>query len=196
VEFIGVEFARDVEYPTALGDYTQESIIKGYLAHNISSSTYALVFNTALHDLAIPPPTNETSSALATYASNLDWMTSMLVEALGETQPRTRLVWISTARVVSRNQPVSWHAITNNERIAEFNSAAAGVMRRWRIPTLDVFPMSKIPQFEALALDGVHYGSPSQFYYRYVALKIALQLCSAPRLDDNDSMTTPLAKRE
>lgn len=176
VELIGMEFARDVEYPTAFGDTTQESIIRGYMAREYSNvAPYAVVFNTGMHDLAISP--TKTTPASEIYEANIDWLTSLLFDSF---QTRgTKLLWTSTSEIVPETQNPKYRSITANNKITQYNQAAERVMRKWNVPVYDVLPLTRQPEIKALCLDGIHYGTPSQLYYRFVALSIAMQLCVA-----------------
>ena len=177
LEFLAVEFARDVEYPTSFGKYTQESVISGYLHHNLSSSVHSVVFNTGVHDLVIP--FSDEAASVRSYTSNIRWLVSLLADAL---KPgRSKLVWVNTSRVVAKNQPSTWRNLTSNRRISQFNAAADEVMHTIGIPVLDVHGLSAHPEFQALAVDGIHYGSANGAYYRYVALQLLLLICNDRR---------------
>jgi len=64
IEFLTIEFAADVEFPTRHHHLTQESIILGYLSEKIRMGDF-IVFNTGLHD------TTTTGKAPAVYAQQL-----------------------------------------------------------------------------------------------------------------------------
>lgn len=190
VELVGIEFARDVEYPTAHGDFTQESIIRGYLAREYGTHAaapaphppppppHAIVFNEGIHDLGMPG-TSTGVSATALYESNVDWLTSLLHDTFRVRG--TRLLWVSTSAIVPETQNPKYRSVTANDKLVQYNQAAERVMRKWGVPVFDVFPLTQRPEIKALCLDGIHYGTPSQFYYRYVALNLAMTLCGDGR---------------
>lgn len=173
VEHIGIEFARDVEYPTAYSDFTQESVIRGYMARG--TLPYAIVYNHGLHDYRLQD--TKAVSASAMYQSNIEWLTSLLN---GSFRARgSRLLWISTSAMVTGAPYSKNRSSTANDKIREYNEAAEHVMRKWGVPVFDVFPLTRRPEIKALCLDGIHYGQPLQFYYRFVALNVAMALCRA-----------------
>ena len=92
------------------------------------------------------------------------------------------MLWVNTARVVPRNQPDEWRNITSNERIRGFNAAAKAIMQEMGIPVMDAFQFSDNSAFEALARDGIHFGTYDQAYYRYVAMMILHEVCVLARI--------------
>lgn len=174
VELIGIEFARDMEYPTAFGDFTQESIIRGYMARTYDAAPpYAIAFSTGLHDLGVQG--TNTKLPIAFYEENVEWLTSLLHDSFRVRG--SRLMWISTSAIVPETQDPRYRSDTANDAILEYNKAAERVMRKWLVPAYDVFPLTQKPEIKALCRDGIHYGTPSQFYYRLVALNIAMAFC-------------------
>jgi hypothetical protein len=175
VEFVGLEFARDVCYPTAYGGTTQESVVRGHLAA-LAEPPYAVVVSSGLHDLAVPPVPGVAPAAV--YEGNVRWLAALLNGSL--TARGTRLLWVATAAVRSARQPPQWRNITSSARVREFNAAAARAVAAVGIPLLDVFPVSTLPFVQELSRDGVHLGLDSEFYYSYVAAEIVKHVCEPP----------------
>jgi hypothetical protein len=172
VEFIGFEFAKDVEYPTALSDFTQESVLRGYFA-KMAEPPYAFVFNSGLHDLSMPVAPGPLS--IAAYEANLAWLAALVKETLGVRG--TKLLWVSTSAVYSAAQPPGWRNITSNTRVREFNAVATRIMQRLGIPELDVYGVTSLPFIQELSKDGVHMGNYREFYYRYAAVEMVKHVC-------------------
>jgi hypothetical protein len=172
LEFVGLDFARDVEYPTRFGGTTQESIVRGHLAA-LAEPPYAFVFNSGLHDLSIRPPPGR--AEVDVYEANIRWLAALLNETLAARG--TRLLWVATSAVRSDRQPTQWRNVTSSSRVERFNAAAARVMREFRIPVLDVYGVTTLPFIQALCRDGIHMGRREEFYYRYVAAEIAKHMC-------------------
>lgn len=168
VEFLGIEFAQDVEYPSRFGPTTQDSIIQGYLKGR-KSLPYALVFNTGLHDLAI----HADETAFVYYERTLARLTRLIQGHL----QTSHLLYITTSGVNPARQPEDWRNLTSNARIRIINRAARLAMQKARIPVLDVFEFSQLPAVTDLSPDGTHVGTYLGYYYRRVAVSIMMWLC-------------------
>jgi hypothetical protein len=172
LERIGFDFVKDVEYPTALSNFTQESILRGYFA-KMEEPPYAFVFNSGLHDLSIPAVPGFSTAAM--YESNLAWLVALVKETLGVRG--TKLLWVSTSAVYAPAQPVEWRNLTSNVRVREFNAVAKRVMKKHRIPELDVYGVTTLPFILELSNDGVHMGKKRDFYYKYAAVAMVKHVC-------------------
>jgi hypothetical protein len=83
MEFLVVEFARDVETQTASTKTTQETVAK-YLQQNYETKKTVCVANTMLHDIAIP------GISLEVFISNLNDYIGLLERSCGI------VIWVST----------------------------------------------------------------------------------------------------
>jgi hypothetical protein len=172
VDFVSLEYARDVCFPTAFGNYTQESIVRGFYGA-LKEPPYAVVFNTGIHDMNLKYPAG--SSAATMYDINLRWLAKLLKDNFA---PKgTKLFWVTTSdrRFLENPNEIS----PTHERIKEFNAIAARIMRNASIPTVDVYTVSRFPHTQKLARDSVHFGKRYEFYYRYVATEILKHICLA-----------------
>ena len=170
IEFLGVEFAKDVEYQTGLYNFTQENVIKGYLAKK--APPFVVIFNTGLHDMGAGSP--DKIHLHDTYGDNLEWLVEMLHETLSK--KGTRLVWLSTSAVREDKQPEGWRNITNNQKVEHMNAEASRIMQKWNIAEVDQYAVTRLPYFQAMNVDGVHYGAE---FYKSTALELLKLVCKS-----------------
>jgi len=152
IEYIPVEFARDVELQTADTRTTQETVAK-YLK---ASSRETIVFvNTGLHDCAI------LDCNFAIYEQNLE---SYLLLLTGI--EHITVVWIQTNAVLGKpNFP------QQNDRVHHMNQLAARVSSYVGVSSIvNTFDMSKHPwALQNLFVDNVHLLNRRKLYYRTVS---------------------------
>jgi hypothetical protein len=165
VEYLAVEFTRDVSLRSPDHATTQEAIA-AYLADR---KVDYVVFNTGLHDTALK------DSSPASYARNLRAYVALLRRRL----PGARLLWIATSAVRPDMQPDIYRNVTTNDKIHAYNAVAAAVMAAAGIPVVDPFPLSQLPSFQALNDDGVHYPGRDGVYYELMAWSVLQMLCGA-----------------
>jgi hypothetical protein len=163
VEFIGVEFALDVEYPTKKHGTTQESIIHGYLKDRYEKP--CVYVNTGLHDASMKQNSLKKSRS---YKKNLQKFLQIVLEVFSQEQ----VVWLTTTGVRKTKQPRKWRKILSNTIIENFNDISFDLAAKHEIQVLDLYHLSRISPFYELNVDGVHYGSPVQAYYIEVAQNI------------------------
>lgn len=163
LEYIGIEFAIDVEYPTEEYDTTQESIIQSYLKKYQSRIKY-LYFNTGLHDAGIDAKMKLRRSHLS-YRKNLNFTLRLLLNILDP----NRLVWMTSTSVLPQSQPKKWRKITNNKKIGQFNQISVQTARELGISSIDLFKLSKESKYRHLNRDGIHWGESYEEFYQEVA---------------------------
>lgn len=161
LEFHGVEFAADYEYPTANYALTQESVVLGYLLENRSECDF-VAFNTGLHDTA----TTGTKPHL--YKEQLEYYLKLLLKVYDQSQ----LLWVTTTHPVSDSQPEKYRDVTSSNTVFTFNQISRELMTQYDIDFLDVAKMSMLPKFKAYITDGVHVGTLEQPWYQSVAFSI------------------------
>lgn len=168
LEFLGVEFAADVEYPTASHSLTQESVVLGYLKEKVAENDY-VVFNTGIHDTVnVGHLPQEFEKQLLHYAN--------LLSQVYETRS---ILWITNTYPRGTMQPSEWVNVTSATAISGFNEASVRVMRALNIKTLDVGYLSTMKQIQAIYTDGVHVGDASGPWYTFVALSIIQEFLSS-----------------
>ena len=171
IEFLGVEFAKDIEYQTRLYNFTQENVVKGYLAKK-KASPFVVIFNTGLHDMGVNSPDN--IHLHDTYGDNLEWLAAMLHENLSS--KGTKIVWLSTSAVRENKQPRRWRNITNNKRVEHMNDEASRIMQKWNITEVDQYAITRLPYFQEKNVDGVHYEAE---LYKSTALELLRSMCQS-----------------
>jgi len=152
VEYIPVEFARDVELQTADTRTTQETVVK-YL--KATSRETILFVNTGLHDCAI------LDCNFAVYERNLEYYLRLLTDIKHIT-----VVWIQTNAV--QGIPVFPQT---NDRIDRMNQIAVRVCDDVGIARIvNTFDMSKDEwAVQNLFVDNVHLLKRRKLYYRTVS---------------------------
>jgi len=164
VEFIGIDFAADVEYPTLNHSLTQGSIILGYLKKNAKVSDF-VVFSTGAHDSAT------TGEVPAIFAKQLENYADMLLEVYA----RSRIVWLTNTYPKDSLLKRRWRSITSSLVLSKLNEVSKDVMVKRGIQILDVALLSKFHHFYALHKDAIHVGKEMQPWYRSVAFTVLVQ---------------------
>mmetsp|Transcript_9760 Transcript_9760/g.44472 ORF Transcript_9760/g.44472 Transcript_9760/m.44472 type:complete len:368 (-) Transcript_9760:112-1215(-) len=162
IEYHGIEFAADVEYPTNGYSLTQESIIAGYMSKRANPNCDYVVFKFGLHDTAT------TGDAPEIFGEQLDYVCELLLRVYSP----DNLLYVTSTYPKGTLQPAEWRNITSPSAIFGLNQESRRVMQKRNINVLDVATMSTFPVFQALYTDAVHIGSSDQAWYRSVAFSI------------------------
>ncbi|PSC70491.1 Vacuolar sorting-associated 29 [Micractinium conductrix] len=163
LEYIAVEFARDVSIQGPNFTTTQENIVLGYLAH---APPDVVVLNAGLHDTSLQDSSPEA------YEANMRWYLG-LFDAL---VPRPRLLVLGTTRVDRDKQPAEHREVTSNQRIHAYNSRAAALAAERGDMWLDPYHLLQLPLWQARNVDGAHYADQ---YYEVMAWDVLGMLCRA-----------------
>lgn len=162
IEYHGIEFAADVEYPTNGFSLTQESIIVGYMSKRANPNCDFVVFNFGLHDTAT------SGVAPKIFGKQLDYVCELLLRVYVP----NNLLYITSTYPKGTLQPGKWRNITSPNVVFKLNEESRRVMQKRKINVLDVATMSQLPVFQALYSDAVHVGTADQAWYRSVAFAI------------------------
>jgi len=151
IQYIPVEFARDVELQSSDTRTTQETVVK-YL--KATSRETILFVNTGLHDCAI------LDCNFTVYEHNLKWYMQLLVDIKHIT-----VVWIQTNAVQGMLAFPQ-----KNDRIERMNQIAVGVCDDVGVVSIvNTFDMSKHEwALQNLFVDNVHLLKERRLYYRTV----------------------------
>jgi hypothetical protein len=163
IEYIAVEFARDVSLQSSLYRTTQENVGHYLSKQNVSH----VIFNTGLHDTALEDPSGKS------YRKNLIWYSGVLRRFM----PLASFLWVDTVAVVSARQPAIWRNVTTNELISDYNRIASRITDQFRYQRISPFGILQLPYFSKLNSDGVHYFKEGGVFYDMLASAILLQLC-------------------
>jgi hypothetical protein len=149
-EFLTVEFARDVEFPTPQSNTSQETLsLYMDLKTEVSKEGTVCVANAGLHDMDVAPITTEV------YVHNVR-------EYLGLLQKHcSRIIWLSTSAVLNYER-----FSQRNDRIVQWNNAVLEMMSTTMdddVIYMDVFNKSLHTKHE----DNVHLDNNE--YYRHLA---------------------------
>ena len=98
IEYHGIEFAADVEYPTNGSSLTQESIIAGYMSKRANPSCVFLVFNFGLHDTAT------TGAEPEIFGEQLDNVCELLLKVYST----RNLLYVTSTYPKGTLQPEEW----------------------------------------------------------------------------------------
>lgn len=165
VEFISVEFARDVSIQGPNYSTTQENVIMEYFQQNPPDY---VAFNTGLHDTAL------NASSPPTYQENLEWYVS-LFSTLSQ---KPKLVFVATTPVSREKQPPEWRGITEDPKIYEYNKRALAVMQRHGAAFIDPWPLLRLPHWQQRYSDGVHVmNGGDNTYYQIIAWMVLSVTC-------------------
>lgn len=162
IEYHGIEFAADVEYPTNGSSLTQESIIAGYMSKRAIPNCDYVVFNFGIHDTAT------TGDAPEIFGQQLDYVCELLLQLYSP----HNLLYVTSTYPYATLQPEEWRNITSPSAIFGLNRESRRVMQKRNINVLDVATMSTLPVFQALYEDAVHIGGSNGAWYRSVAFSI------------------------
>lgn len=163
VEFIAVEFARDVSLQSSLYRTTQENVGHYLSQQNVSH----VIFNTGLHDTGLQ------CNSIKSYRKNLMWYFGVLRKFM----PLASFLWLDSVPVVKSKQPVIWRNVTANGRISEYNRIASRLVDQFGYQRISPFGILQLPYFSKLSNDGVHYSEEGGVFYDILASAILLQLC-------------------
>lgn len=164
LHYIGIEFAKDIIYPTERFATTQESVVLGYLPQ-IVSRVKMCIFNTGLHDLALLSPSLKFKSQMIEsarlYKDNLTFYTELLLQHFD----LKNLYWLSTTPVIENLIPNKYRKITNNKNIKHFNKIAKNIMIQRNIRIFDTFFLAQEEKYALLNIDGIHWGTEKEMFY-------------------------------
>jgi len=154
LEYLGVEFAADVMYPTNGLELTQESVILMYLKSRTLPCDQ-VYFNTGLHDTA-------TTGALPlVFESQLRYYTQLLLSVFKAAE----ICWITSTYPKGVLQPAEWVNVTSPLAISKLNEASRRVMSDEGVKVLDIGQFSTLNTFQKLYRDGVHVGGATELWY-------------------------------
>ena len=163
IEYIAIEFARDVSLQSSLYKTTQENVGYYLSKHNVSH----IVYNTGLHDTSLEDASSQS------YRDNLVWYNDVLRKFM----PFASYLWVDTVAVVKEMQPERWRNVTMNELIADYNRIASRISDQFGYQRISPFGLLQLPYFSQLNSDGVHYMESSGVFYDMLATEIILKLC-------------------
>lgn len=163
VEYIAVEFARDVSLQSSLYRTTQENVGHYLSKQNVSH----VIFNAGLHDSGLEDASGKS------YRENLIWYSGVLRSFM----PLASFLWVDTVPVVSTRQPNIWRNVTANWLLSEYNRIALRVTDQFGYQRISPFGILQLPYFSKLNSDGVHYLEEGGVFYDMLAFTILLELC-------------------
>ena len=161
VEFLGIEFAADVEYVANEYNSTQESVVLGYLKKQVRDNDY-VVFNTGIHDTV----------NVGKYPMIYEQQLSFYTKLLSSVYHRENILWVTSTYPKRKLQPSEWVNITSTSAIRRLNDASRRVMAVHGVDVLDVGFLSTLPKVQELYTDGVHLGSSEGKWYSFVSYAI------------------------
>ena len=154
LEYLGVEFAADVMYPTNGLELTQESVILMYLKSRTLPCDQ-VYFNTGLHDTA-------TTGALPlVFESQLRYYTQLLLSVFEAAD----VYWITSTYPKGVLQPAEWVNVTSPLAISTLNEVSRRVMMYEGVKVLDIGQLSTLNIFQKLYSDAVHVGGAKDLWY-------------------------------
>lgn len=163
-----LQFTRDfvIQSPNYLT--SQENIVLHYLRQ--SPPDY-VIFNSGLHDASF----NMTAE---TYASNLQWLTDMLMTVL----PPSQLFFMATTPVRPDLQAAQYRNVTTNKSIYAYNQRALELSIGTGIAFIDLFALLRLPFFQSLYSDGVHQHEQSSMFYQLSSSVVTCVVCGHLRV--------------
>jgi len=163
IEYIAVEFARDVSLQSSLYRTTPVNVGHSLSKQNVSH----VIFNTGLHDTALEDASGKS------YRDIFAWYSGVLRKFM----PSASFLWVDTVPVVKPFQPEKWQNVTMNTRIAEYNKVASHITDQFGYRRISPFGILQLPYFSKLNSDGVHYFKEGGVFYDMLASAILLRLC-------------------
>lgn len=143
VDFIAVEWARDVELQTLHYNTTQEVVAT---EHFRKDPPDMVIFNTGAHDIDF---FQEHGSKF--YETHLRWYTELL---LARNVP---VLFLNSASIADNLIPEQYRHVTSDEFIQQANHIARQIMQEMRVPYLDAYKISSDKYAQALREDAVHF---------------------------------------
>ncbi len=128
IDFITVEWARDVELQTSRFNTTQEVVTK---EHFEKDPPDLVIFNTGVHDLRLVP-----QHEWVPYKTNLRWYAELLLSR------NCHLYFVTSAHIQDAMVPSLYNLHTSNQNIQQANRIAMTIMADLLIPYLDAYQMS------------------------------------------------------
>ena len=187
IEFLAVEFTRDVEVQAGPYATTQEALAH-YLRNLSSPAPAAVVINTGIHDVALVDkavgglnklPLADGAAAFAAFARpwadlyerNLAVHLARMAAGL----PGVPVVFVMTS-------PLRPEHVRRNLLIEAFNARAARVAARLGVLTVDPWPLLRAPRALKLYRDRIHASLGDNIYYHVLWGHIMRLLrCAAER---------------
>ena len=163
IEYIAVEFARDVSLQSSAYSTTQENVGLYLSKQNVSY----VVYNTGLHDTALKDASSKS------YERNLIWYSGVLKKFL----PLATFLWVDTMPVVKTKQPDKWKGVTHNDIISGYNKVASRIAHDLGHQRISPFGILQLPYFSTMTADGVHYSKDGGVFYDMLAADILLHFC-------------------
>lgn len=154
LEYLGIEYAADVMYPTKGLKFTQESVVLMYMKSRTLPCDQ-VYFNTGLHD------TSTVGKVPHVFETQLRYYTQLLLSVFHA----SRVCWITSTYPKGTLQPSEWVNITSPLAISNLNEASRRVMSNEGIRVLDIGGLSTLNEFQQLYPDAVHVGGPGQHWY-------------------------------
>lgn len=141
VEYLGIEFARDVEIQTPKFSTTQENLINLFLKPRYASfPSLTVIVNSAIHDAVC---------ASVAYETNVRFLLALL-----KSLPNANVIWLGIANTLG--QYTQTHQI-----MTIFNNISLEVARELRVVSIDIFQATSA--YVSLLLDNVHF---DMIFYR------------------------------
>lgn len=155
LEFIGIEFAKDLEVQTALYETTQENIFHSYLQHRQLDFIF---INTGLHDLAVCSTPDAFEQSLSFYMS-----------VVAGRFPKSRLFWLSNTKLADGLTPGRFKNFTNADNAKLYNAISHRQSMVHGFKYVDLFRATSYPYFQRLHTDNIHLFQEDMLFYKMVA---------------------------
>ena len=159
IDFIAVEWARDVELQTSRFNTTQEVVTK---EHFVKDPPDLIIFNTGAHDLHLVP-----QREWVPYKTNLKWYAELLLSR------NCHLFFVTSTHIQDALVPSPYNLHTTNQNIQHANCIAMTIMAELWIPYLDAYQMSSGDYPISVHTDGIHFDT---VYYQQLSRVILQQL--------------------
>ena len=137
IEYVNVEFAKDVEFVSKDFSFSQETVMQ-YLKLARSNPDLILV-NAGLHDMNYVWKTKRVS----VYTENVRWYLSLLFKSF----PNSKIVWITTNSVKDSETPPDDHGVSTRNRAFYMNQQVLHQLVPLfpNLEVVDVFEFSDSP---------------------------------------------------
>lgn len=143
VDFIAVEWARDVELQTLKYTTTQQVVA---VEHFSTDPPDMVVFNTGVHDIELFP-----QHGTKFYERNLRWYTQLLLAG------NMTVVFVNIASIADDLVPEPYRHTTSNALIQQANEVSKQIMQELSLPYLDVYKISNHEYAQSLHVDAIHF---------------------------------------
>lgn len=179
LEYIGMEFSKDLEIQTAEYTTTQENILFKYLGNK---EIDAVIINVGLHDLY----SCKTEEAMQSSFK-------FLFSTLRKRFPGVDIIWLESNSVREDFLPGDFKSISTNSRMKTLMNIARKLSQEYEFHFVPIFNVTTLPFMQKRFRDPMHLALDNELHFKMVAFKL-LNMVPALEIPDIALSNIPVPK--